>query len=429
MECERHALRHSQSAATSGALALGSALEVESLKILHVIPSVGRLRGGPSVAVRTIAQGLVNHGIVVDIATTDDNGTGRLAVPLGQPVIEDGVTYWYFPRQIPFYTVSWPLSRWIDVHVEEYDVLHIHALFSFSATVGAFWAARRGIPYVVRPLGVLNSWGIRNRRPLLKKLSLRLIERRMLAHAAAVHFTSEQERCEAELATPGTRSVVIPNPVASLGADEKQSAEPFLTRHPDLAGRRVVLFLSRVDPIKGLDLLLNGFARIRKVLPDAVLVVAGNGEESFLARLRAQAQQLGMQRDVIWAGFLEEAAKRAAFAAADVFVLPSYSENFGIAVVEAMANGLPVIVSDRVAIHHEVAQAKAGIVVRCDAYEVQQALVQILGSRSVRDQMARNARRLAREYSPATVTQRLLEIYQSVARGSSPVREKCVVAQ
>jgi len=399
------------------------------LKVLHVIPSVSRLRGGPSVAVRAIAQGLVNHGIAVDIATTDDNGTGRLIVPLGQSVVEDGVTYWYFRRQIPFYTVSWPLSRWLAVHVEEYDVLHIHALFSFSATVGAFWAARRGIPYLVRPLGVLNNWGMRNQRPLLKELSLHLIERRMLAHAAAVHFTSEQERCEAELAAPGTRSVVIPNPVASLGADEKPSAEPFLTRHPDLAGRRVILFLSRVDPIKGLDLLLNGFARIRTVFPDAVLVIAGNGEESFLARLHDQAQRLGMQRDVIWTGFRDNAAKRTAFAAADVFVLPSYSENFGIAVVEAMANGLPVIVSDRVAIHHEVAQAKAGLVVRCDANEVQQALVQMLSSQSLRDQMARNARRLAREYSPAMVTERLLETYQSLARGSFLVREKCVVAQ
>jgi len=125
-------------------------------------------------------QGLVNHGVAVDIATTDDNGTGRLAVPFGQPVVEDGVTYRYFRRQVGFYTVSWPLSRWLAVHVEDYDVLHIHALFSFSATAGAFWAARRGVPYLVRPLGVLNTWGLRNQHPLLKELSLRLIERRVL---------------------------------------------------------------------------------------------------------------------------------------------------------------------------------------------------------------------------------------------------------
>lgn len=371
----------------------------------------------------------MNHGVAVDIATTDDDGTGRLTVPLGEPIIEDGVTYRYFPRQIGLYTVSWSLSRWLAVHVQEYDVLHIHALFSFSATAGAFWAVRRGVPYMLRPLGVLNTWGIRNRRPLLKQLSLRLIERRVLAHAAAVHFTSEQERCEAELAAPGTRSVVIPNPVASLGADEKRSAEPFLARHPDLVGRRVILFLSRVDPIKGLDLLLDGFARIRAVFPDAALVIAGNGDNSFLARLRDQAQRLGVLQDVVWAGFLDEAAKRAAFAAAHVFVLPSYSENFGIAVVEAMANGLPVIVSDQVGIHREVTRVGAGLVVRCDADEVQQALVQMLDSQSVRDQMGGNARRLAAEFSQVAVTARLLDAYQSFVLGSSPVGNECAVGQ
>jgi glycosyltransferase involved in cell wall biosynthesis len=394
---------------------------VERVRVLHIIPSVSCLRGGPSVAVRAIARGLVNRGVAVDIATTDDHGTDRLVVPLDQPVVEEGVTYRYFRRQTGFYTVSWPLSRWLAVHVEEYDVLHIHALFSFSATAAAFWAARRGVPYVVRPLGVLNTWGMQNRRPLLKQLSFRLIERRILANAAAVHFTSEQERCEAELTAPGIRSVVIPNPVASRSANEKPSTEPFVARHPDLAGRRVILFLSRLDPIKGLDLLLNAFPRIRSAVPDAALVVAGNGEDRFLARLRDQAQRLGVQQDVVWAGFLDESTKRAAFAAADVFVLPSYSENFGIAAVEAMANGLPVIVSDRVGIHREVARAKAGLVVRCDADEVSGAVVQILSDCEARSQMARNAVLIAKEFSPEIVSDTLVEAYRGVSRKSAVI--------
>jgi len=362
-----------------------------------------------------MARGLVNHGVAVDIVTTDDNGSSRLEVPLGQPIVEDRVTYRYFRRQIGFYTVSWPLSRWLATHVEEYDVLHIHALFSFTATAGAFWAARRSVPYLVRPLGVLNAWGIRNRRPLMKQLSLRAIERRILMNAAVAHFTSEQEKCEAELVAPGIRSVVIPNPVAGVGADEKQSPELFLALHPDLAGRRVILFLSRLDPKKGLDLLLNGYARTRAAIPNAALVIAGNGEDSFLARLRDQAQQLGLQRDVVWAGFLHGEEKRAVFAAADIFVLPSYSENFGIAVVEAMANGLPVIVSDQVGIHREITRAGAGLVVRCDATDVQQALIRILNRESLQKRLSRNARRLAAEFSPEAVTARLLQVYTRLA--------------
>src|SRR5215471_17324992 len=111
---------------------------VSGLKVLHIIPSFSPLRGGPSVAVRTIAKGLLMHGISVDVATTDDNGSRRLRIPLGRPIVEEGVRYWYFPRQASLYTVSWPLSRWLDSHVSNYDLVHIHALFSFAATAGAF---------------------------------------------------------------------------------------------------------------------------------------------------------------------------------------------------------------------------------------------------------------------------------------------------
>ena len=353
----------------------------------------------------------------MDVATTDDNGAARLPVKLGQPLMEAGVTYLYFRRQSRFYTVSWPLSRWLAAHVAEYDLVHLHALFSFAATAGAFWANRRGVPYLVRPLGVLNTWGIQNRRPLLKRLSLHWIERRILAHAAAIHFTSEQERTEAAFALPAARSVIIPNPVAIPEAEE--SPNVFLAQHPELAGKRMILFLSRLDPKKGLDLLLGAFAQAQTSLPDTALVLAGNGDDAFVDELRDKARLLGLRR-VVWAGFLEGQLKRAAFAAAHVFVLPSYSENFGIAVVEAMAMGLPVIVSDQVGIQREIARANAGIVVGCDATELSQAIQQTLNNQVARNEMAQNGRRLAQKFAPPAVTARLLEAYRLFARESSP---------
>ena len=96
-----------------------------------------------------------------------------------------------------FILSRWPLNRWLREHIRDYDVVHIHALFSYPATVAAHWARRYGLPYVVRPLGTLNRWGVENRRPWLKQLSLRLVERRILAGAAAVQFTSAQEEIEA----------------------------------------------------------------------------------------------------------------------------------------------------------------------------------------------------------------------------------------
>ena len=129
-------------------------------KILHVIPSVGPHRGGPSVMMRTLARALSQAGMDVHVATTDDNGADRLNVPLGEPQHEDGATFWYFPRQTNFYTFSWPLTRWLARHVREFDLVHIHALFSYAALPAAVLARWAGVPYIVRPLGTLNRWGI-----------------------------------------------------------------------------------------------------------------------------------------------------------------------------------------------------------------------------------------------------------------------------
>src|SRR5207248_1206849 len=109
-------------------------------KVLHVIPSVGPLRGGPSVMVRQLAASLAREGVEVHVATTNDNGPETLDVACGVPVRQDGVTYWFFPRQVRFYNFSWPLNAWLAQHVRDFDVVHIHALFSFASLPAAYWS-------------------------------------------------------------------------------------------------------------------------------------------------------------------------------------------------------------------------------------------------------------------------------------------------
>ena len=206
--------------------------------------------------VRQLAGSLARSGVEIHVATTDDDGPEKLDVPRGKPVVQDGVTYWHFPRQIRFYTFSWPMSLWLSKHVADFDLVHIHALFSFAALPASYWAARRGVPYVVRPLGTLNEWGMTNRRPWLKRVSFRVIESRILKHAALVHYTSDQERREAEALGVVSASVVIPNAVPQPSTAASSGA--FRRRYPQLHGRRIILFLSRLDQKKGLDLLLRG---------------------------------------------------------------------------------------------------------------------------------------------------------------------------
>jgi glycosyltransferase involved in cell wall biosynthesis len=390
------------------------------MKVLHVIPSVGPLRGGPSVMLRTMSCGLAQAGVAVDIATTDDNGAGRLDVSHAKPVVEDGVTYWYFPRQTKFYTFSWPLTCWLAQHVKDYDVVHVHALFSYAAIPAALYAKRYNVPYIVRPLGVLNRWGVENRRRYLKKLSFTLIEKHILNNAAAIHYTSEQERLEAAELGVKDRAVIIANAV-DVPLDIGITRGRFRSLLPQLGDSRMILFLSRIDRKKGLDILLAAFAKIHKQEPRVMLVIAGNGEAAFIGHLRQQATRLGIGSEIIWPGFLSGDDKRAALADADIFILPSYSENFGVSVVEAMAAGVPVIVSDQVAIHQEIAAGRAGIVVPCAVADLAAALDRFIVDEKLRSTMGKNGRLLARtKYSVEAVRDDLLTLYRDVSSRPAP---------
>src|SRR5437588_2660690 len=200
------------------------------LRALHVIPSLSTKHGGPSYAVRAMAKALAGVNVDVTIATTDDDGRdARLKVPIGEPVKEDTATIYYFRRDILPYKISFGLARWLRSNIHRFDLVHIHALFSFSSTVAGHYAYRKSVPYIVRPLGILNRYGLENRRPLLKKLTMPLIENRILRYSAAIHYTSEAEKREAsrlsqEIATH--HSAIIPLPVEQ----EKGTADEFRER-------------------------------------------------------------------------------------------------------------------------------------------------------------------------------------------------------
>lgn len=382
------------------------------MKVLHVIASVSASYGGPSRAMLDIERALSTRGIeVTTVTTNDDGGAGTLAVACGTPVPTDGATRWYFPRDTHFYAVSLGLSRWLHRHIEQFDVVHIHGLFSFAPVAAARIARRAGVPYVLRPFGVLNRYGMTERRPLLKRLSLAVLEGPLIEAASAVQFTSRAERQEAAVLNLQCKAVVIP-----LGIDTSGSTKPSANGGSDrTADGPRILYLSRIDPKKNLEALLAALGRLQARYPDIVLDIAGEGAPNYVQKLQSLASDLGVAGRVRWHGFVADRAKADLFAGATVFALPSFSENFGIAVVEALAAGLPCVVSREVAVHEEIAEAGAGAVAGTDADAIASRLDAVLSDKSRLPAMRAAALRVAEGFSLPVMGERLERLYRSIA--------------
>jgi glycosyltransferase involved in cell wall biosynthesis len=255
---------------------------------------------------------------------------------------------------------------------------------------------------------------MQNRRPLVKRLSLSLVELPILRHAAAIHYTSEAERNEAAALRPEISSFpsfILPIPVES--PPEPVDAESFAKEFPSASGKKIILFLSRLDPKKGLEILIEAFAAISESEPDALLVLAGDGNPDYAQSLRTLAERLGGKAKILWPGHLGPQQKAAAFAAATLFVLPSYSENFGIAAAEAMAAGVPTVITDQVALAEYASKYDAALVVRPDPDALIGAIRSILRDDQLGQRFAENGWRLVEEmFSPRAIGTQLDELYE-----------------
>lgn len=320
------------------------------MRILHVVPTYfpATRYGGPIFAVHGLARALAARGHDVDVFTTNVDGDGVSDVPLDRPVLLDGVRVHYFASQMRRIYFSSAMRR--ALRDRTFDIVHAHSVFLWPTAAAARASRRHATPYVISPRGMLVGELIRRKSSVAKRAWIGLVERRSFANAAAIHFTSQRELEDARaLSIPIPRAIVIPN-----GID--------LVPRPDaVRDRNTVVYLGRINWKKGLDALIRS-------LPDGVkLIIAGNDEENLTPRLR----ELARGRDVEFIGPVYTDAKWALLARATLFVLPSLSENFGNAVVEAMMMETPVVVTPEVGVADAVTEAKAGIVTNDFAYAIE----------------------------------------------------------
>ncbi len=381
------------------------------MKILHVIATVAPRYGGPSAALPVMCKALAARGHHVEVFTTNVDGPGTLPVPLGVPVTNDGFSTTYYPALWPrLYGTSPQLAGALHSRVREFDVVHIHSLYLFHTAVAAFCCRRRGVPYVIRPHGTLDAYH-RARHHVRKALYEWLIERRNLDRAAGIHYTSLAEQQQAE-----AYGVTAPGFVVPLGVDvdafrRRVDPEVLFARHPELRNRRLVTFVGRLAAKKGVDILIDAFALLVDQ-PDVHLVIAGSDDEGLGGRLAGQVRRLGLRSRVTFTGFVGGEAKMVLLQRSSVFVLPSADESFAVSVVEAMAAGVPVVVTEGVAIHGEIASAEAGSVVQRTSDALAAGIRGLLSDRTAAGVMGSNGRALtSKAYSWQSVADNLEDMY------------------
>lgn len=385
------------------------------MKVLHVIPSLSKLKGGPTQIILEMVKALRECGVDVEIATTDDNGKQRLDLPLRQHIEYEQVPVWFLPRFSPplkDFIFSTELAAWLWKNSKNYDIIHTHYLFSFAPTCAAAIARYQQIPYIVIPYGMLTPWALGHQR--LKKQIYSIIERHNLNQAVAIHCSTAEETRDAKNFQVSTPSFIVPYGV-HLPTLQPQAKQQIRQIYGIAEATQIVLFLSRLHPKKRPDLLLKALQKLTSKGQDFYLIVAGSGDAEYVDYLTNLVSSLGLQAQTLMVGFVTGAAKDLLLQGSDIFVLPSFSENFGIAVAEAMAAGCSVIVTPEVQIAPEITASNAGLVVPGEVDTVAEAIAQLLASPSLRHELGENGKRLvSSRYSWKAIAQNLQIVYSTV---------------
>jgi glycosyltransferase involved in cell wall biosynthesis len=379
--------------------------------------------GGPVPAIRHLNQALSRSGHRVTTYTTDANGTNDMKIPLGHPVTVYGLPVTYFPRwwfgkslKPTNLFFSPGLGRQLQqLHLGDFDFILIHATFCDPGRMAAKMAQKAGIPYVCYTHGCFDHWAWQHKHGK-KSLYFTFVEKSILTHAAGIVVCNTSEEQQLEHLGIGTPIRRIPWGADLPDTDNLPSKERLAELYPTLRNRSILLFLSRLHPKKGLDLLIPAFAALAQEFTGWLLVLAGPDEGGYQAKLQHMVDEFGLAHRVVLTGMVTGEAKAALLANADLFVLPSYSEGFPMAVVEALGYGLPTVLTTTCYIP-EVSEKHAGLVVPAEQNALTEALREMLRDKDLRRLCGQNAQSLAREqFSWEAVVKQTEAFYQEVTK-------------
>jgi glycosyltransferase involved in cell wall biosynthesis len=385
------------------------------MKILFITPSYKPAfrYGGPSVSVSELAEALVSIGHLVTVYTTTANGKQELEVPVNKEVPVNGVSVYYHKRITGDHThVSPSLWKMLGKTIRHFDMVHIHSWWSFLIIRAAWICASKKVPFILSPRGMLGAYSFTTHHSFSKNWIHRLVGKRIL-QKSYLHATTRLEWKDCMKVFSGWKGFILPNLVI-LPAEQKKGRKK---NEPTL----IMGFLGRIDPKKGLELLMEALAKLDF---DFCLRIAGVGEAQYIKSLKTQARRLGISEKIEWYGWQQGKDKFQFLEELDLFVLTSYNENFALSVIESLAMGTAVLVSEGVGLADYVTERKLGWVCTTESGSIRETLEKINKNRNEFCRIKETAPNLIREdFDKKKLAHQYAEAYSGIVNENQRIIE------
>lgn len=383
------------------------------MRVLHAIGGLEQRTGGTARVAVDLCDALVQQGIDTNLIATVIASSGAELIDFS--TIADRV-HLFERKNVERFTFSLPLKRWLIENIRNYELVHVHGLFSYSGYTSAAIARQANIPCVITPHGMLEPWAFAH-KPRRKALGFRLVEKKNLTHAAAIHAISSSEIQSIAARCSHDRIRFIPNGIRSSVFKQAFNPEQFYQQFPHTQGKDLLLFLGRIDPKKGLDLLAPAFAQLNRTFPNTHLIIAGPDGIGFLERAKQFFIDAGCFEQVTFTGNLSGTLKQSALGAATTYIAPSYSEGFSVSVLEGMAAGLPCIITTGC----NFPEAKhVAYVTDIDVDAIATALIDCFSNRPAAKALGQRARQFILDrYTWDQVATQMIDLYQEILSHSS----------
>lgn len=388
------------------------------MRILHILGFYPEI-GGPYAAIKDLAIRLSNKGMEVSVLSpipkdyNQENLYREIPASLNVTYIREG----FLSRIFPSFSREWETV--IKDMLPRIDLVHAHGVFDYYTFVTSRFSTYK--PMIISSHGSIMNYALSTNRHVKKYLYLNSIVKSIIRKASVIHLLSHYEKEEflnvfkANSEELKYKIRLVPNGVNLEEFKNLPSKGSFKQRYSVLKDKRYIIFLGRINAIKGLDILVGSFKKLAIIDEDLYLVIVGPDNEGYGERVKKWLKDAGLLGRSVFTGMLTGRDKLEAFVDAEAFVLPSYSENFGIAVVEAMACGIPVVISNKVGVYKEIEGNKAGIVVETDPERLFIGIKTLLDNDEARREVAQNGKKLVEEYyNIDKVADKMIKTYQEI---------------